>query len=89
MFGLLGKVVNIYVFLISLAIGTLFVYLSVPTPTVIYVYPTPDNIDKVEYVDKAQNCFQFKASEVKCASDSKEIPVQSSPVKNDELNGIL
>ena len=85
MFGLLGKVVNIYVFLISLAIGTLFVYLSVPTPTVIYVYPTPDNIDRVEYVDKAQNCFQFKASEVKCGTDSKEIPIQSSPVKKDEL----
>jgi hypothetical protein len=85
MFGLLGKVVNIYVFLISLAIGTLFVYLSVPTPTIIYVYPTPDNIEKVEYVDKAQNCFQFKASEVNCGTDSKEIPIQSSPVKKDEL----
>ncbi len=88
MFGLLGKVVNIYVFLISLAIGTLFVYLSVPTPTIIYVYPTPDNIEKVEYVDKAQNCFQFKASEVKCSSDSKEIPIQSSPVKKDDV-GLL
>jgi len=83
MFGLLGRIVNVHVFLISLAIGTLFVYLSVPTPTVIYVYPTPDNIDKVEYIDKAQNCFQFKASEVKCSSESKEIPLQSSNVKND------
>ena len=83
MFGLLGRIVNVYVFLISLAIGTLFVYLSAPTPTVIYVYPTPDNIDKVEYIDKAQNCYQFKASEVKCSSESKEIPLQSSNVKND------
>ena len=49
MFGLLGKVVNVYVFLISLAIGTLFVYLSVPNPTIIYVYPTPDNIEKVKF----------------------------------------
>jgi hypothetical protein len=78
MFGLLGKVVNVYVFIVSLAIGLLFVYLSVPNPTVIYVYPTPDNIDKVEYIDKAQNCFKFKASTVKCDSNSKDIPIQSS-----------
>jgi hypothetical protein len=85
MFGLLSKIVNIYVFIVSLAIGTLFVYLSAPTPTVIYVYPTPDNISKVEYIDKAQNCFQFQSSEVPCTSDSKDIPLQSSPKIDGEL----
>ena len=84
MLGLLSKIVNIYVFIISLAIGTLFVYLSTPTPTVIYVYPTPDNISKVEYVDKAKNCFQFLSSEVPCTSDSKDIPLQSGPKTDDE-----
>jgi hypothetical protein len=86
MFGLLSKIVNIYVFIISLAIGTLFVYLSSPKPTVIYVYPTPDNISKVEYVDKAQNCFQFQSSEVPCTSNSKDIPLQSEPKKDDEFS---
>jgi hypothetical protein len=47
--------------------------------TIIYVYPTPDNIEKVEYIDKAQNCFKFKATTVKCDSNSKDIPIQSSP----------
>lgn len=76
MFDLLGKVINIYIFLISLALGLLFVYLSVPTPKVIYVYPTPENIQKLEYVDKVKNCYQFKATEVKCDNQSKEIPIQ-------------
>jgi hypothetical protein len=84
MLGLLSKIVNIYVFIISLAIGTLFVYLSTPTPKVIYVYPTPDNISKVEYVDKAKNCFQFQSSEVPCTSNSKDIPLQSGPKTDDE-----
>lgn len=73
------KYISLKVFFVSLALGLLFVYLSTPSPTVIYVYPTPDNVDRVEYKDKASNCFRFKASEVKCPSDAnliKKIPVQ-------------
>ena len=39
------------VFLISLTLGLFIVYITSSTPTVIYVYPTPDNISKVEYID--------------------------------------
>ena len=73
------KYISLKVFFISLALGLLFVYLSTPSPTVIYVYPTPDNVDRVEYKDKASNCFRFKATEVKCPTDAnliKKIPVQ-------------
>ena len=73
------KFISLPVFLISVAVGLFFVYLSQPTPKVIYVYPTPDNIDKVQYKDKAVNCFQFEAEEVRCPSDRttiKPIPVQ-------------
>lgn len=73
------KFINIPVFLLSLAVGTLFVYLSTPLPKVVYVYPTPDNTGKVEYVDKAHNCFHFNALETQCSSnkdDIKEIPIQ-------------
>jgi hypothetical protein len=73
------KYISFKVFLISLAVGILFVYLSSPTPTVIMVYPTPDNVGRVEYKDKADNCFKFEATEVKCPSDKskiKTIPVQ-------------
>ena len=73
------KFVSLPVFLISVAIGLFFVYLSQPSPTTIYVYPTPDNINKVQYKDKADNCFQFETQEVRCTSDKttiKQIPVQ-------------
>ena len=73
------KYINIPLFLLSLAVGTLFVYLSSPTPKVVYVYPTPDNVDKVEYVDKVKNCFHFDAIETQCPSKKeniKEIPIQ-------------
>jgi hypothetical protein len=74
------KFLSFKIFFISLAIGLLFAYLSSPDPTIIYVYPTPDNVGKVEYKDKADNCFQFEAIETKCPSDKsniKTIPVQT------------
>ncbi len=67
-------------FFISLVIGLLLVYIFNPTPTVIYVYPTPDNIDKLQYMDNANNCYEFKAKEVKCPEDKaliNIIPLQS------------
>jgi hypothetical protein len=73
------KYINIRVFLLSLAAGLLFVYLSTPEPTVIVVYPTPDNVNKIKYKDKASNCFKFLANEVTCPknkSDIKTIPMQ-------------
>jgi hypothetical protein len=73
------KYISLKVFIASLCLGLLFAYLSSPTPTVIHVYPTPDNIDRVEYIDKANNCFKFNATEVKCPSDRssiKSIPIQ-------------
>lgn len=74
------KFLSFKIFFISLAVGLLFAYLSSPEPTVIYVYPTPDNVGKVEYKDKADNCFQFEAIETKCPSDKskiKTIPIQT------------
>jgi len=73
------KYISIKIFLFSLTIGLLFAYLSMPAPTIIYVYPTPDNVNKVEYVDKANNCFTFSAKEVTCPTDKskiKNIPIQ-------------
>jgi hypothetical protein len=74
------KFLSFKIFFISLAVGLLFAYLSSPEPTIIYVYPTPDNVGKVEYKDKADNCFQFEAIETKCPSDKskiKTIPIQT------------
>jgi len=77
------KYISIKVFIASLCLGLLFAYLSAPTPTIIQVYPTPDNVDQVEYIDKANNCFKFSATEVKCPSDRgsiKSIPIQKGDI---------
>jgi len=69
--------INIKFFLISLAIGLLYVYVMGTPKKVIVVYPTPDSHD-AQYVDAADNCYMFDASEVKCSKHSniKNIPIQ-------------
>lgn len=71
------KYINLPIFLLSLVIGLIFIYLSAtPTETVL-VYPTPENAGRVEYKDKAGTCFSYKAMEVKCPKvGMKVIPIQ-------------
>jgi hypothetical protein len=76
---MLGKYINFPVFLLSLVVGIFFVYLFQPELNVIYVYPTPDNQNKILYKDKTDNCFKFNAEEVECSHDKtkiKNIPIQ-------------
>ena len=70
------KYVSFPIFLVSLSIGLLFVYLMPPPFTTIYVYPTPDNVDEVQYKDAAGSCFQFDAHKIKCDSNTLPIPIQ-------------
>lgn len=73
--------ISFKVFFLSLCLGLLFAYLSTPTPTIIHVYPTPDNSERIEFIDKANNCFKFAATEVKCPADRdsiKSIPIQQA-----------
>lgn len=72
------KIINLRVFLLSLFLGLIFIYLNDDRKK-INVYPTPSNINKVEYKDRAQNCYEYSMEEVKCPSKSNQInhvPVQ-------------
>ena len=76
----LFKYVKLNVFIISLAFGLFAVYITMPDTRKIYVYPTPENIDVLQYKDKTNTCFQFKQNEVDCPKNDNEItkiPVQS------------
>lgn len=78
--SMLTKYVNIPVFLISFAFGVFAVYVTLPDVKKIMVYPTPDNIDYIQYKDKANNCFRFRENKVKCPVQEKmisEVPVQA------------
>ena len=74
---MLTKYLSFPYFFVSLVIGLLYVYLSVPSPTVIYVYPTPDNVNDIEYKDKSGSCFKFDPQEVTCSKNAKTIPIQN------------
>ena len=50
----------------SFMIGLLYNYLSKPELKKIYVYPTPDNIGKLQYKDLLNNCFSFKYKKLDC-----------------------
>lgn len=76
----LFQYIKLNVFIVSLAFGLFAVYITMPDTRKIYVYPTPDNIDVLQYKDKTDTCFKFKQNEVACPKDSSEIakiPIQS------------
>jgi hypothetical protein len=71
--------ISLPIFLISFAIGLLFVYLMGPDMKTIYIYPSPENVDKVLFRDKADNCFYFEEENVECPKDENlisKIPIQ-------------
>lgn len=70
---MLSKYINIPLFLVALSIGIFAVYITVPEERKIYVFPTHENVNIVQYKDKADNCFEYKETEVTCPTDEKKI----------------
>jgi hypothetical protein len=74
------KFINIPVFIISLALGIFFVYVTTSTDRKIIVYPTHENVHLLQFRDKANNCFTVTETEVKCPTNPSaisKIPAQS------------
>jgi hypothetical protein len=72
--------ISLPTFFISFAIGLLFIYLIGPEMKTIYIYPSPENVDKILFKDKADNCFYFEEENVECPKDRNlisKIPIQS------------
>lgn len=75
----LSRFVDMKILLISLVIGLFAVYLTMPDQRQIYVYPTPENADLIQYKDQTDTCFSVKQTEVACPAnknDISKIPVQ-------------
>lgn len=67
-------------FLLSFTVGLFFVYILGPELKPIFIYPSPENVDKVLFKDKAENCFYFDETIVNCPKDSSlisTIPIQT------------
>jgi len=67
------KYINVPLFLFSLSFGLFVTYIGGPDTQTIFVYPNPDNLDKIHYKDHTDTCYKFSAKEVKCPTDKKEI----------------
>jgi hypothetical protein len=72
--------ISIQLFLLSFAIGLFLIYILGPEMKTIYIYPSPENVDKVLFKDKADNCFYFDERIVDCPKDESlisKIPIQT------------
>ena len=67
------KFINFPAFIISLSIGFFFVYILSKPEQIIYVYPTENNQNSIQYLDKSDNCFNFQMNEVTCPNDTNNI----------------
>jgi hypothetical protein len=69
------------VFIISLSIGLFMTYITNPNPTIIFIYPNPDNLNDFQYKDAGDTCYSFESQKVDCPQnkdDISEYPVQKS-----------
>jgi hypothetical protein len=76
----LFRFISLPIFIVSLAIGILLVYLQVPKHKLVYIYPTPENLSKVQWKDKAEKCYTWDQLEVSCPDNNRNI--QSIPIQN-------
>jgi hypothetical protein len=77
---MINKYISFPIFFISLVVGLFFVYIMGPDNRIVYIYPSPENIDKILFKDKADNCFNFEKVEVECPTDPSKI--STIPIQN-------
>lgn len=73
------KFINIPVFLVALALGIFAVYIVDDGARQVVVYPTPDNLEQLQYEDTLGTCFTYQQTEVACPANLENvyrIPVQ-------------
>jgi hypothetical protein len=81
---MIGKYIKLNYFIISFCIGILYVYLVQPKKEIIYRFPNPNNIDKLIYTDKNDNCYKYKLTEKNCNIINKK-NIKSQPIVEDFL----
>ena len=77
---MISNYISLPIFLISFAIGLFCIYVIGPESKKIYIYPSPENYMKMQYIDNANQCFTFKPIETQCPINPfsiKTIPIQT------------
>ena len=57
--------INFSIFMITLGIGFLLVYVYQPKPKIVIRYPTPENLENIIYTDDSGLCYKYEAKEIK------------------------
>jgi hypothetical protein len=70
------KYINLPVFFFSVAIGIFVVCMTDPFQRKVYLYPSPDNIDILQYKDKTGACFVYEQTAVDCPAKTTKIKAQ-------------
>ena len=70
------KYINLPAFFISLAIGMFCVFMTDPFKRKVYIYPSPDNVDVLQYKDKTGACFVYEQTSVDCPAKTTKIKAQ-------------
>jgi hypothetical protein len=73
---MLWNKINWPIFFISFAVGLFMVYVLGLDIKKVYVYPTPDNVDKILFKDKTGNCVKYNIQETPCpALGAEPLPI--------------
>ena len=72
---MLLKFINIPIFILSLAIGFFFVYVYAPDSRTVYVFPTPGNVNDIQFKDSTGNCYYYNQDTVECPINSADIAI--------------
>jgi hypothetical protein len=70
----------IVLFFASIAVGVYYINMTAPSRHAVYVFPTPDNVDELQFTDLSKTCFKYEAHRVQC-------PVDKSKVSNYKVQG--
>lgn len=68
--------INLFWFLLSLAIGLAYVYVYNPPKHIIYKFPSPINASNTIYRDKSNMCYKFESKVTECPIDKSLIKEQ-------------
>jgi hypothetical protein len=60
--------INPYIFIVSFIIGIIMIYLSPVEYKTVLLEPTYDNLDKYQYIDSNDQCYELVAKLVDCKS---------------------
>lgn len=69
------RIISFKIFIASFLIGLLFLYLMGPDRKKVYVYPSPETINKAIFQDNTKRCFLYKEENVECPMNKKDISI--------------